>query len=74
MGFLMPKMSMPAIPPVPEPVKPVAYDDSAQKASTKAALDALQRKQVGAQNTILTSYQGLNDNSLTVDKKTLLGA
>ena len=73
MGFLSPKM--PAPPPAPvAPPAPPAYDDSARRDKVKSEADAKRRRQVGRQETILTSYQGLDNSNLSTDKKTLLGA
>jgi hypothetical protein len=73
MGFLSPP-KMPAPPPPPPTPEPApAYEDEARRAKVKADQAALRRRQVGAKETILTSYQGLDNSTLNTDKKTLLG-
>ena len=73
MGFLMPKMPAMPAPPI-APAEPPAYDDKEKAAEVKRRLDAIERNRMGRESTILTTYQGLDDTSLTTDKKTLLGA
>jgi hypothetical protein len=73
MGFLMPKM--PAMPAAPiAPAEPPAYNDAEKAAEVKRKLDAIERNRMGRESTILTTYQGLDNQDLTTDKKTLLGA
>lgn len=73
MGFLMPKMPAMPAPPI-APAEPPAYNDKEKAAEVKRKLDAIERNRMGRESTILTTYQGLDDTSLTTDKKTLLGA
>jgi len=73
MGFLMPKMPAMPAPPI-APAEPPAYNDAEKAAEVKRKLDAIERNRMGRESTILTTYQGLDDTSLTTDKKTLLGA
>ena len=73
MGFLMPKMPARPAPPI-APAEPPAYDDKEKAAEVKRKLDAIERNRMGRESTILTTYQGLDNQDLTTDKKTLLGA
>ena len=73
MGFLMPKMPAMPAPPI-APAAPPVYDDKEKAAEVKRRLDAIERNRMGRESTILTTYQGLDNTSLTTDKKTLLGA
>jgi len=73
MGFLMPKMPAMPAPPIAT-AEPPAYNDAEKAAEVKRKLDAIERNRMGRESTILTTYQGLDDTSLTTDKKTLLGA
>jgi hypothetical protein len=73
MGFLMPKMPAMPAPPI-APAAPPAYDDKEKAAEVKRRLDAVERNRMGRESTILTTYQGLDDEGLTSEKKTLLGA
>jgi hypothetical protein len=73
MGFLMPKMPAMPAPPI-APAEPPAYDDKEKAAEVKRKLDAIERNRMGRESTILTTYQGLDNQDLTTDKKTLLGA
>lgn len=74
MGFLMPKVSMPALPPEPAPAREVPDYDSAERDEEVR----LQRQRVaaarkGRSSTILTSSRGVEDDPSVVAKKTLLG-
>ena len=73
MGFLMPKMPAMPAPPI-APAEPPAYDDKEKAAEVKRKLDAIERNRMGRESTILTTYQGLDNEGLTSEKKTLLGA
>lgn len=73
MGFLMPKMPAMPAPPI-TPAEPPAYDDKEKAAEVKRKLDAIERNRMGRESTILTTYQGLDNQDLTTEKKTLLGA
>ena len=69
----MPKMPAPPPPPI-APAEPPAYNDAEKAAEVKRKLDAIERNRMGRESTILTTYQGLDNQDLTTDKKTLLGA
>ena len=77
MGFLMPKVSAPALPPVqplPEPPAPVAKElPEETKEEINKEQAAMERKRKGRKSTILTGPLGLQEEA-TVEKKTLLGA
>lgn len=73
MGFLMPKMSMPAPPPIPPPppappLEPIRGEGS-EEARTKERL----RRKRGISSTILTGPQGLLPEQMPVTAPTLLG-
>jgi hypothetical protein len=73
MSFLTPKM--PALPPPPpEPTPPPSFEDQEREAAATAKQETLDRKRKGRKSTILTSYQGLQDDDSVISKKTLLGS
>ena len=70
----MPKMSMPALPPVlPLPTPPSSELSSAEKASIAADQAARERKRRGRKSTILTSPLGVKEEA-EIEEKTLLGS
>lgn len=72
MSFLTPKM--PALPPPPPPAAdPPGFKDEERKRAAEEKQASLDRKRKGRKSTILTSYQGIEDEA-TTNKKTLLGA
>jgi len=74
MGFLMPKMSMPALPPVqPLPTPPSTEVSAEEKERIAAEQAAIERKRKGRKSTILTSPLGIEEEAET-EKKTLLGS
>ena len=73
MSFLSPKMPAPP-PPPPEPTPPPSFEDQEREAAAKAKQERLDRKRKGRKSTILTSYQGLEDDDSVISKKTLLGS
>ena len=74
MGFLMPKMSMPALPPVqPLPEPPSSELSAAEKAPIAADQAARERKRKGRKSTILTSPLGVKEEA-EIEEKTLLGS
>jgi len=74
MGFLMPKMSMPALPPVqPLPTPPSSELSAAEKAQIAADQAARERKRKGRKSTILTSPLGVQEEA-EIEEKTLLGS
>ena len=74
MGFLMPKMSMPALPPVqPLPEPPSSELSAAEKEKIAADQAARERKRKGRKSTILTSPLGVKEEA-EIEEKTLLGS
>jgi hypothetical protein len=74
MGFLMPKMSMPALPPVqPLPEPPSSELSASEKAQIAADQAARERKRKGRKSTILTSPLGVKEEA-ELETKTLLGS
>ena len=74
MGFLMPKMSMPALPPVqPLPTPPSTEVSAEEKERIAAEQASIERKRKGRKSTILTSPLGIEEEAET-EKKTLLGS
>ena len=74
MGFLMPKMSMPALPPVqPLPTPPSTEVSAEEKERIAAEQAAIERKRKGRKSTILTSGMGVTGDYES-KKTTLLGS
>tara|TARA_A100000164_G_C21723015_1_gene683869 strand:- start:94 stop:315 length:222 start_codon:yes stop_codon:yes gene_type:complete len=61
----------PAPPPAPTPVTPTVAEVSQSKAAD--AYDPRKAKAKGRSSTIMTSSKGVEDESLTLGKKSLLG-
>ena len=73
MSFLMPKVSMPALPPPPAPMPdPPSYEDADRAAAVADKERKIRAAKTGRSATILTTAQGLDDDEKTT-KKTLLG-
>ena len=73
MGFLMPKVALPALPPAPAPMPdPPSYEDADRKAAIAEKERKIRAARTGRASTILTSAKGLEDDE-TSTKKTLLG-
>jgi len=74
MGFLMPKMSMPALPPVqPLPTPPSTEVSAEEKERIAAEQAAIERKRKGRKSTILTGSL-TPEAEAEIEKKTLLGS
>tara|TARA_R100000353_G_scaffold119912_2_gene85412 strand:+ start:1968 stop:2195 length:228 start_codon:yes stop_codon:yes gene_type:complete len=74
MGFLMPKVSMPALPPAPAPAREVPdYDSAAREEEVRLKRQRVAAARKGRSSTILTSSRGVEDDPSVVAKKTLLG-
>jgi len=74
MGFLMPKVSMPALPPEPAPAREVPdYDSAARDEEVRLQRQKVAAARKGRSSTILTSSRGVEDDPSVVAKKTLLG-
>ena len=73
MSFLMPKVSMPALPPPPAPMPdPPSYEDADRKAAIAEKERKIRAARTGRASTILTTASGLEDDEKST-KKTLLG-
>ena len=65
---------MPALPPEPAPAREVPDYDSAERAeATRLKRQKIAASRKGRSSTILTSSQGLEDDSSIIQKKTILG-
>ena len=63
----------PPAPPAPAPVTPTAPEVSQATATSMDGYDARKTKARGRSATIMTSSKGVEDESLTLGKKSLLG-
>ena len=63
----------PAPPPAPIAVAPTAPEVSQSEATNMDGYDARKTKAKGRSSTIMTSSKGVEDESLTLGKKSLLG-
>ena len=63
----------PAPPPAPAPITPTAPEVSQSQATSMDGYDARKTKAKGRSSTIITSSKGVEDESLTLGKKSLLG-
>ena len=66
-------ISKPKPTPAPTPVTPTAPEVSQATATSMDGYDARRTKARGRSNTILTSAKGVEDQSLTLGKVSLLG-
>jgi len=74
MGFLMPKMSMPALPPVqPLPTPPSTEVSAEEKQRIASEQAKIERKRKGRKSTILTGSL-TPEAEAEIQKKTLLGS
>jgi len=74
MGFLMPKMSMPALPPVqPLPTPPSTEVSAEEKQRIASEQAKIERKRKGRKSTILTGSL-TPEAEAEIEKKTLLGS
>ena len=67
------KPSRPAPPPAPTPITPTAPEVSQATATSMDGYDARKTKAKGRSSTIMTSSKGVEDETLTLGKKSLLG-
>ncbi len=72
MGGAVRKVIRPTPPPPPAPVTPTVAEVSQSKAAD--AYDPRKAKAKGRSSTIMTSSKGVEDESLTLGKKSLLGS
>ena len=63
----------PAPPPVPTPVTPTVAEVSQSESTNADGYDARKTKAKGRSATIMTSSKGVEDETLTLGKKSLLG-
>jgi hypothetical protein len=63
----------PAPPPAPAPVTPTAPEVSQATATSMDGYDSRKTKAKGRSATIMTSSRGVEDETLTLGKKSLLG-
>ena len=63
----------PAPPPVPTPVTPTVAEVSQSSATSADGYDSRKTKAKGRSSTIITSATGVEDETLTLGKKSLLG-
>ena len=60
-------------PPVPTPVAPTVAEVSQSEATNMDGYDARKTKAKGRSSTIMTSSKGVEDDTLTLGRKSLLG-
>jgi hypothetical protein len=70
-GVFKPSRPAPAPTPTPTPVTPTVAEVSQSKAAD--AYDSRKTKAKGRSSTIMTSSKGVEDETLTLGKKSLLG-
>jgi hypothetical protein len=63
----------PPAPPAPAPVTPTAPEVSQSEATNMDGYDSRKTKAKGRSATIMTSSKGVEDETLTLGKKSLLG-
>jgi hypothetical protein len=74
MGGAVARVFRPPTPPAPAPiVTPTAPEVSQSEATNMDGYDARKTKAKGRSSTIMTSSKGVEDESLTLGKKSLLG-
>jgi len=74
MGGAVARVFRPPTPPAPAPIiTPTAPEVSQSEATNMDGYDARKTKAKGRSSTIMTSSKGVEDESLTLGKKSLLG-
>jgi hypothetical protein len=73
MGGAVRRVIRPTPPPPPAPVTPTAPEVSQATATSMDGYDARKTKAKGRSSTIMTSSKGVEDETLTLGKKSLLG-
>ena len=63
----------PAPPPAPAPITPTAPEVSQSQSTSMDGYDARKTKAKGRSSTIITSAKGVEDETLTLGRKSLLG-
>ena len=72
-GVFRPKPPTPPPPPAPTPVTPTAPEVSQSTATSMDGYDARKTKAKGRSTTILTGPKGVEEETLTLGKRSLLG-
>ena len=72
-GVFRPKPPTPPTPPSPAPITPTAPEVSQATATSMDGYDSRKTKAKGRSSTIITSSKGVEDETLTLGKKSLLG-
>ncbi|BAR14122.1 hypothetical protein [uncultured Mediterranean phage uvMED] len=72
-GVFRPKPPAPPPPPAPAPVTPTAPEVSQATATSMDGYDARKTKAKGRSTTILTGPKGVEEETLTLGKRSLLG-
>ena len=73
MGSVFRPSPPPAPAPTPAPVTPTAPEVSQSEATNMDGYDSRKTKAKGRSSTIITSSKGVEDETLTLGKKSLLG-
>ena len=73
MGGAVRKVIRPTPPPPPAPVTPTVAEVSQSQATSMDGYDARKTKSKGRSSTIITSAKGVEDDTLTLGRKSLLG-
>ena len=73
MGGAVRKVIRPTPPPPPSPVTPTVAEVSQSQATSMDGYDARKTKSKGRSSTIITSAKGVEDDTLTLGRKSLLG-
>ena len=73
MGSVFRPSPPPAPAPTPAPVTPTAPEVSQSEATNMDGYDSRKTKAKGRSSTIMTSSKGVEDETLTLGKKSLLG-
>ena len=72
-GVFRPKPPTPPTPPAPTPITPTAPEVSQATATSMDGYDARKTKAKGRSTTILTGPKGVEEETLTLGKRSLLG-
>ena len=73
MGGAVRRVIRPTPPPAPTPVAPTVAEVSQSEATNMDGYDARKTKAKGRSSTIMTSSKGVEDDTLTLGRKSLLG-
>ena len=72
-GVFRPKPPKPPTPPAPAPITPTAPEVSQATATSMDGYDSRKTKAKGRSATIMTGPKGVEEETLTLGKKSLLG-